>query len=100
MVGTIKHKGLRRLYERGDTGKINPNHLAKVRLILADLDAADSIDHLRQPGYRLHELRGSLRGYFAVEVSGNWRIVFRFEGGVARDIDLADYDGEEFTPCP
>lgn len=91
MVGTIKHKGLRRLYERGDTGKINPNHLAKVRLILADLDAADSIDHLRQPGYRLHELRGSLRGYFAVEVSGNWRIVFRFDGGVARDIDLVDY---------
>ena len=91
MIGNFKHKGLRRLYERGDTGRINPNHLAKVRLILADLDAADSIDHLRQPGYRLHDLRGSLRGYVAVEVSGNWRIVFRFETGVATDIDLVDY---------
>lgn len=91
MVGSIKHKGLKRLYERGDTSKINPNHLAKIELILADLDAAESIDHLRQPGYRLHELRGTLSGFHAVEVSGNWRIVFRFDGGVAYDIDLVDY---------
>lgn len=91
MIASVKHKGLRRLYERGDPSKINPIHLDKVELILADLDAADSIDHLRQPGYRLHELRGKLRGHFAVEVSGNWRILFRFEAGKAFDIDLVDY---------
>lgn len=91
MIASVKHKGLRRLYERGDPSKINPIHLDKVELILADLDAADSIDHLRQPGYRLHELRGKLRGHFAVEVSGNWRIIFRFEAGKAFDIDLVDY---------
>ncbi len=91
MIDSIKHKGLRRLYERGDSSKINPIHVDKVALILADLDAADSIDHMRQPGYRLHELRGNLRGYHAVEVSGNWRIVFRFSAGKAFDIDLVDY---------
>ncbi len=91
MIASVKHKGLRRLYERGDASKINPIHLDKVELILADLDAADSIDHVRQPGYRLHELRGKLRGHFAVEVSGNWRIIFRFEAGKAFDIDLVDY---------
>ena len=91
MIASVKHKGLRRLYERGDPSKINPIHLDKVELILADLDAADSIDHVRQPGYRLHELRGKLRGHFAVEVSGNWRIIFRFEAGKAFDIDLVDY---------
>lgn len=65
--------------------------LARVELILADLDAAESIEHMRQPGYRLHELRGSLREHYAVAVSENWRIIFRFEGGLALEIDLVDY---------
>lgn len=91
MVGTFRHKGLKRLYEHGDVSRVNPNLLARVELILADLDAAESIEHMRQPGYRLHELRGSLREHYAVAVSGNWRIIFRFEGGVALDIDLVDY---------
>ncbi len=91
MIASIKHKGLRRLYDRGDSSKISPIHVEKVALILADLDAAYTIEHLRQPGYRLHELRGKLRGYYAVEVSGNWRIIFRFEAGEAFDIDLVDY---------
>jgi len=60
-------------------------------LILADLDAAESVEHLRQPGCRLHELRGTLNGFYAVEVSGNWRIVFRFVAGRACDIDMVDY---------
>ena len=46
---------------------------------------------LRQPGYRLHELHGDLRGFYAIDVLGNWRIVFRFERGKASDIDLVDY---------
>jgi proteic killer suppression protein len=46
---------------------------------------------MRQPGYRLHVLRGPLAGYYAIVVSGNWRIVFRFEGGDAIDVDLVDY---------
>ena len=91
MVGSFKHKGLKRLYEHGDVSKVNPNLLARIELILADLDAADTIEHMRQPGYRLHELRGIRRGQYAVVVSGNWRIVFRFEGGLALEIDLVDY---------
>ena len=62
MIASIKHKGLRRLYERDDASKISPILVDKVTLILADLDAADNIEHLRQPGYRLHELRGNFAG--------------------------------------
>ena len=91
MIEGFRHRGLRKLYEKGDHRRINPNHVDKVELILADLDAAQIINHLRQPGYRLHELHGNLAGHYAIDVSRNWRIVFRFERGKASDIDLVDY---------
>lgn len=91
MVRSFKHRGLRRLYERGDRSRINPNYVGKVELILADLDASETLEHMRRPGYRLHELKGDMKGLYAVEVSGNWRIVFRFKDGEASDIDLIDY---------
>ena len=91
MIKNFKHRGLKRLYERGDRGRINPNYIGKVELILADLDASDTLAHMRRPGYRLHELKGDMKGVYAVEVSANWRIVFRFENGQASDIDLVDY---------
>lgn len=43
------------------------------------------------PGFRLHPLKGALEGYYAVSVSGNWRVIFRFEDGHARDVDYLDY---------
>lgn len=91
MVRSFKHRGLRRLYERGDRSRISPNYVGKVELILADLDASETLEHMRRPGYRLHELKGDMKGLYAVEVSGNWRIVFRFKDGQASDIDLIDY---------
>lgn len=65
--------------------------LSKVEDILTLLDTAESIDELDLPGYRLHPLVGSLKGYWSVRVSGNWRIVFRFEDKSAFDVDLVDY---------
>tara|TARA_R110002072_G_scaffold19156_2_gene71388 strand:+ start:708 stop:959 length:252 start_codon:yes stop_codon:yes gene_type:complete len=82
---------LKRLYERGDRRRLNPDHIEKIEVILADLDATASIDHMRRPGYRLHPLSGDRKGFHAVDVSGNWRIVFRFENGDVFDIDLIDY---------
>ena len=91
MIVSFKHRGLKRLYKKGDRRRINPLLLEKIELILADLDAAESILHLRRPGYRLHELQGRLAGCYAIDVSGNWRIIFRFEAGQAGDVDLIDY---------
>lgn len=91
MIRSFRHRGLKRLYEKSDRSKVSAQHVDKIELILADLDAASSIEHMRQPGYRLHELKGDLKGHYAVDVSANWRITFRFEDGTADDVDLVDY---------
>ena len=91
IIKNIKHRGLRRLYQSGDRSRINAHLLEKIELIMADLDAAESINHLRQPGYRLHELKGNLRGLYAIDLSANWRLVFRFRNGEAFDVNLLDY---------
>ncbi len=55
------------------------------------LDAAETIEELNLPGYRLHALVGSLKGYWSIRVTGNMRIIFRFEGSSVVDVDLVDY---------
>jgi len=90
VIAGLRHRGLKRLYEKGDRRRINAVQLERIELILADLQAAATIDHMRQPRCRLHALRGPLAGYYSVDVSGNWRIVFRFADGHAIDIDLLD----------
>jgi proteic killer suppression protein len=84
----FKHKGLKRLYERGERQGIGASMLARVEEIL---DAAESLEELDIPGYRLHPQTGNLKGFWSIRVTGNWRIVFRFEQGEAFDIDLIDY---------
>ena len=91
MIASFRHRGLKRLFEHGDRSKVNALHVEKVELILADLDAADSIEFLRRPGYRLHRLKGKRFDQYAVEVSANWRVVFRFCSGRILDVDLVDY---------
>jgi proteic killer suppression protein len=81
MLRSSRHRGLKRLYESGDRSRISPLHIGKIELILADLESAETLEHLRQPGYWLHQLHGSLQGCYAVDVSGNWRIDFRFVPG-------------------
>ncbi len=65
--------------------------MEKIRRILARLDEADEPQKMNLPGFRLHPLTGDMKGYWAVSVSGNWRTVFRFEAGHARDVDVIDY---------
>ncbi len=91
MIESFRHRSLRRLHERGDDSKISANHLPRIRDILAHLNRAKSPEALNLPGYRLHALKGDMKGYWSVRVSGNWRIVFRFEDGGAHDVDLIDY---------
>ena len=65
--------------------------VSRVRLALADLDDACSPMDLDLPGYRLHQLKGSLKGHWSISISGNWRMTFRFVDGDAYDVDLIDY---------
>ena len=91
MIGSIKHKGLKRFYEKGDESKINSDLLSKIDRIMALLDVATDPDELDLPAFRLHPLKGNMKGYYAVSVSGNWRITFRFDGETPHDVNLVDY---------
>jgi toxin HigB-1 len=91
MIRSFKHKGLKRLFEKGDESKVQPGHVSKIRRILGRLNVARTVDEVDAPGFRLHPLKGDLRGLWAVSVSGNWRIIFRFEEPDAFDVDLIDY---------
>lgn len=91
MIKTIKHRGLKRLYERGETKGVRQDHAARLRRILQVLNRAEVPADMDLPGWRLHPLKGDLKGFFAVDVSGNWRVIFRFEDGHAEDVDYADY---------
>lgn len=79
------------MYERGDSGRVRADQVERIELALADIDAADKASDLDLPGYRLHPLKGVLRGFWSFSISANWRIIFRFESGDAYDIDLVDY---------
>ena len=91
MIRSFRHRGLRRLYERGDPSRVGADQLDRITLALADLDAASKPSDVDLPGYRLHPLRGDLEGLWSISISGNWRITFRFEDGDAYDVDLVDY---------
>ena len=67
----------------------------KIGRILARLEEASEVVNMNLPGFRLHPLKGDLAGFWSVTVSGNWRVIFRFEGGHASDVDLIDYHWEE-----
>jgi len=87
----IAHKGLLAFFDRGDARRIPASLAPRIRRILSDLDAAVQPGDMKLPGYRLHPLSGDRRGQWSVRVSGNWRIVFRFEDGEAVDVNLVDY---------
>jgi proteic killer suppression protein len=91
MIGSFKHRGLKRLYERDDRSGIRPDLVDTVQEILTVIDDAASPQDLNLPGYRLHPLKGELKGFWSVTVRANWRIIFRFQGADAFDVELIDY---------
>lgn len=92
MIVTIRHRGLRRLYETGDTRGLQATQVPRIRRVLTALDSAAGPDDLNlMPGMRLHPLKGDYAGFWSVSVSGNWRLVFWFGDGDVHDVDLVDY---------
>lgn len=91
MIESFKNKGLQLYFEKGDYSKINPDHQKKVKLILTLLQAAVDIKDLNFPGSDLHSLKGARKAFWSIKVSGNWRIIFRFENSNVYDVDYLDY---------
>jgi proteic killer suppression protein len=90
MIKSIRHRGLKRLFEQDDPRGVNPEHVAKLKNILATLHAASTVAHMDLQGFRLHPLKGDLKGFWGVTVRANWRVIFRFDDG-AEDVDYVDY---------
>ncbi len=91
MIRSIRHRGLKRLHEDDDPRGVMSQHIEKLRDILARLDAAGAVADMDLPGFRLHPLKGELRGFWAVTVRANWRVIFRFADRDALDVDYVDY---------
>jgi len=91
-IRSIRHRGLKRLYESGEVRGLHAAMVRKIADILLAIDeAAQPQDVGLFPGWRLHPLKGDLKGFWSVTVTGNWRVIFRFEKGDAFDVDLVDY---------
>jgi proteic killer suppression protein len=88
MITGFRHKGLEAFYRAGTTRGIQAAHAAKLGRILAMLDVAAGTEDLNIPSFKLHQLKGELKGYWSIWVNGNWRVTFRFVGV---DVELVNY---------
>ena len=91
MIKSWKHKGLRQFYETGSKKGIQQKHADILKLLLFQLANATKHEDMNTPGNQFHALKGSLKDYYTVSVSGNWRLIFEFEGQDAAHVNLVDY---------
>ena len=91
MIKGFRHKGLQRFFETGSKSGIQSQHVTRLRLMLSRLDDATAAGDMDAPGWKLHALKGDLKGHWAVWVDGNMRLTFAFEGQDAIEVDYRDY---------
>ena len=91
MIKSFRHKGLRRLFEAGNASGVQASHAKRLRLQLSALDTAHVVEDLDIPGFRLHPLKGAMKGRWSITVNGNWRVTFEFKDGNAYLLDYEDY---------
>ena len=91
MIKSFRHKGLKRLYENDNRKGVAPEMTDKAARILARLDVAQAPGQMDLPGLNLHPMKRELKGFWSVWVSGNWWIIFRFDGTDVTQVDLVDY---------
>ena len=91
MIKSWRHKGLKLFYDTGSTAKIQRKHAAKLHDILQVLGCATAPEQMNFPGFELHALKGKFKGFYAVKVSANWRVIFTFADKHALLVDYIDY---------
>ncbi|MEQ8627082.1 type II toxin-antitoxin system RelE/ParE family toxin [Ekhidna sp.] len=91
MIKSIKHKGLKRLVEKDDPSKLPAQHARKIKLMVEILNAVNSINAIKIPGGHLHPLTGDKKGYWALSITGNYRLTFRLEDDGFYDLNFEDY---------
>ena len=91
MIKSFVHKGLENFFRTGSKAGIQAQHVGRLRPQLALLHQARVPQDMNAPGWKLHALKGDLKGHWSVAVSGDWRLTFRFEGEDAVLVDYQDY---------
>ena len=91
MIVSISHKGLRMYYEKGIGNKLPSEQLKKIALIFDALDAIVTENDIVCLGFGIHKLKGEYDGYWALTITGNYRIIFRYYEVDIYDIDYIDY---------
>ena len=92
MIGSVRYKALRGLFEAGTVKGLPSDMVPRLRRMLTALHAAADLKQLETfAGWRLHGLKGDMLGYWSMSVTGNWRLIFKWQDGVADDLDLVDY---------
>ena len=91
MIESFGDRRLKRLYETGERGKVQPDLLDRVEFILSLFDVAETLDDMNVHSLHLHPLKGDRKGFWSVTVRANWRIIFRFESGKVYDVEMIDY---------
>lgn len=91
MIENFQHKGLQKFFLSGSLSGISPDHAKRLRLILFKIHTASTLADLNFPGSNLHLLKGKLKDFQSIQITGNWRVIFRFEEGNAFDVDYLDY---------
>jgi len=91
MITSILHKGLRKYYEEANGQKLPPSQLKKIKRIFDILDAISSERDIKSLGLGIHKLTGQYSGFWALTVTGNYRVIFRFSNGDVYDVDYLDY---------
>ena len=91
MIKSFKHKGLEKYYKSGTTKGIQSIHVKRLRMQLAVLDTALTIEDIDIPGYRMHALKGDRQSIWSISVSGNWRLTFEFNDGNVHILNYEDY---------
>ena len=91
MIKSFAHNGLKKFFLDGVKKGIQAKHAQKLADLLDRLNSSSAVKDMNFPGSGLHQLKGKLRGYWSVKVSGNWRVIFRFKNGDAFDVDYIDY---------
>lgn len=91
MIKSFKHKGLQKFFETGSLAGIQANHANRLRMQLAALNTAQTVEDMDVPGFRLHPLKGERQGIWSITVNGNWRVTFEFSEGHAYIVNYEDY---------
>jgi proteic killer suppression protein len=92
MIISFKHKGLRLFWEHDDGSKLPFQQIKRIRILLQVIDELKDVpkDLAHLVSLRPHPLKGEYRGFWSLDITGNYRIIFRFENGDAYDVNYLD----------